>query len=188
MQDVKEIEEIIENLKWLAGKMPGALDNWQKTKPNCLYHTSWVKEICEKPGKIKDIFDPLIKWLFDYILSREGKIAFAGSAGLDAFLKKGLVLISNFIIVADFFSKNTQYFYPSPDPTKQKEYFESKKNQNLQTEIIQNMMSRLIGCNEKFSFLFLRLSKTINKLPDDLKRLQDYLERECISLKVSNLK
>ena len=47
------------------------------------------------------IFAPLQKWLADYTLSREGKIAFSGPGGLDFFLKSGELknAFSNFEIL-----------------------------------------------------------------------------------------
>lgn len=189
--DVNEVESIIGDLSWLQKNIPIAISNWQATKPNCNYYSGMIKEICLTPGKLdKGIFDPLIKWLADYTLNRQGRIAFAGANGLDNFLKIGLRLITNFVIVADFFSKNPSYFIPTP-PISSANLTAVKKATDSQAqykEFLNLLSSKLIGCNEKLNFIFLKLSKSINKLPEDLLKMQQYLESQCLSYRIQGLK
>lgn len=189
--DVNEVESIMSDLAWLQKNMPVAINNWQTTKPNCDYHTGMIKEICQSPGKLnREIFDPLIKWLADYVLNRQGKIAFAGPNGLDNFLRLGLRLITNFVVISDFFAKNPSYFVPTP-PISSGNLANVKKATEQQAqykEFLNLLSSKLIGCNEKLNFIFLKLSRTINNLTDDLKRMQEYLNSQCLSYRISGLK
>ena len=137
------------------------------------------------------IFDPLQKWLADYTLSREGKIAFSGPGGLDFFLKSGLRNIFQFTEIADFFSKNPQYLAPVPSPITQANLGQAQKAAQMQkqySEFINTFSSRLIGCNKQLSFLFLDLSKTIKNLPTDLVNMQNRLEQKCNSYRIAQLK
>ena len=128
--DISEVESLRENILWLKNRMPNYLANWQASRPVCEYNTGLIKEICNKPGiLVPEVFDPLIKWLFDYELNRDGRLAFAGQAGVDNFLKAGLYRIYRFIVVSDFFSNNPQYFSPSASPEDFEAYTKSKKSQ-----------------------------------------------------------
>jgi hypothetical protein len=184
--DVKEVEQLRENIRWLQKVMPTALNNWYNSRKvsgiNCEAYPGVVKEICYKPGLLNsNIFDPVLKWLSDYQLNREGRMAFPGPKGLDTFLKVGLRTIYKFVIVADFFSRNPDFFIPDftgAGVKKQKEF----------QDFIDLLNSKLIGCNEKLSFIFLKLSKTIPNLPEDLKAMQKYLDDHCLSLKIRELK
>ena len=187
--DVKEVESLRDNISWLKDRMPNYLSNWQATRPVCEYNTGLIKEICDKPGTlISGVFNPLIKWLFDYELNRDGKIAFAGASEVDKFLTSGLYRIYRFVVVSDFFSNNPQYFSPSPSPEDFAAYTKSKKAQKEFSEFLDILNSKLIGCNENLSFLFLKLSKTIKKLPLELQRVQQYLENYCNSLRIKELR
>jgi len=184
--DIKEVETLRENITWLQKNMPTVIDNWNKSRKvsgmTCEIYPSIIREICNKPGLLNsNIFDPVLKWLADYQLNREGQKAFAGANGLDTFLKIGLRSIYNFVFVADFFSKNTDFFVPGYT-------FADVKKQKYYEEIINLLNSKLIGCNEKLSFLFLKLSRTIKNLPDDLKKMQNYLDDQCVSLRIRELK
>lgn len=190
MEDVKEVEEILSNLRWLQKEMPKALQNWKTVKPQCSFHTGIIREICNSPGRINSlVFDPLIRWLSDYILNRESRIAFAGPGGLDAYLKKGLRIIAQYIILIDFFSKNTDFFAPTPKVTSSNlsAASEAVKKQVQYREIINTLSSKVIGCNNQLSFIFLDLSKTISDLPEDLRRVQNYLENYCLTLRTRRL-
>ena len=188
MSDVKEAESVMENLGWLKKQMPKAINNWQGGKPNCsIGYPGILGEICQKPGTVySKIFDPLTKWLADYVLLREAKIAFAGSGGLDLFLKKGLRIISNFVIIADFFSKNPYYFVPF-DSSSIEANKKAVDTQRQYQEFIDALSSKLIGCNEELSFLFLKLSETIKSLPEDLKKMQSYLKSQCLSYRIRKI-
>jgi len=189
-KDIQEVELIIENLKWLNRQMIPAISNWQATKPRCslLGSSKIVKNICEKPGTLnRDIFDPLLKWLYDYILNREGSLAFTGK-GLDTFLKKGLRHIHAFIVIAEFFERNPQYFIPDPPISNLTEYVKAQKSQAEYKKFLNVLMSKLIGCNRKLSFLFLDLSRTIRQLPKDLKDIQEYLDQQCLFTRTRLLK
>ena len=97
--DISEIESLRENINWLSKQMPKVVQNWQSTRPNCSYNFGIIREICNKPGIIApQIFDPLIKWLADYELNREGRIAFPGASGLENFFRIGIRRIYNFIL------------------------------------------------------------------------------------------
>jgi hypothetical protein len=191
--DLREVEEIRNNIKWLQEKMPNAIKNWLSTKPNCNYQTGLIKEICSNPYVLnRDVFDPLIKWLYDYQLNREGKLAFTGSNGVDYFLKLGLNYIYKFVVVVDFFTRNPDFFAPNPPgpvtSANLKENSEARKIQNDYQQILNILSSKLIGCDEKLSFLFLKLSRTVKNLPDNLKKIQTYLDQKCLSLKATSLK
>ena len=187
--EISEVEELMENLTFVRDQMSIAVKNWKGTKPICSYEIGVIKEICEYPGKLNPlIFDPLLKWLADYILNREGKIAFTGRGGLDSFLRVGLRNIYNFIFLADFFSRNPNYFVPiAPSATLQAKK-EAINKQAAYQGILDALSSKLIGCNEKLGFIFLKLSKTISVLPDDLKKMQSYLENQCLTYRKRNIK
>jgi len=172
MADVQEVESIMENIGWLKKQMPIAISNWQGGKPNwSIGYPGVLGEVCRTPGIINSkIFDPLTKWLADYVLNREGKIAFTGPGGLDFFLKQGLRYISNFVIIADFFSRNPYYFVPFDSSSIKAKKAATDKQKQYQ-EFIDTLSSRLIGCNEQLAFIFLKLSGTIKSLPDDLKKM-----------------
>ena len=75
--DITEVESLRDNILWLRDRMPNLLSNWQSTKPNCEFNSGLIKEICYRPKTlVPNIFEPLIKWLFDYQLNREGRLAF----------------------------------------------------------------------------------------------------------------
>ena len=186
--DISEIESLRENINWLSKQMPKVVQNWQSTRPNCSYNFGIIREICNKPGIIApQIFDPLIKWLADYELNREGRIAFPGASGLENFFRIGIRRIYNFILVADFLSINSQYYIPSASLTNPAAYRETKKSQDKFAEFVDIISSKLIGCNKSMSFLFLNLTQGLS-LADDLKRMQDYLSNYCASLKFRELK
>jgi hypothetical protein len=185
-KDIQEVEILRENIRWLQNVMPKALNNWnlsrKKSNINCEAYPKVVKEICYKPGLLNpNIFDPLLKWLYDYELNREGKIAFPGPKGLDTFLKLGIRNIYNFVFISDFFSRNPDFFIPDFTGAG------IKKQQEYQ-DFINTLNSKLIGCNEKLAFIFLKLSKTVKNLPEDLKAMQKYLDDHCISLRIRELK
>lgn len=184
--DIKQVEELRDNIRWLQKVMPSALNNWANSRKvsgiNCEAYPSLVKEICYKPGVLNSsIFDPVLKWLSDYQLSREGQIAFPGPKGLDTFLKLGLRNIYKFVFVADFFSRNPDFFIPDFSGA-------GIKKQNEYEDFINILNSKLIGCNEKLAFIFLKLSKTVKDLPEDLKAMQKFLDDHCLSLKLRELK
>ena len=188
MADVKDVEIIMENINWLKRQMPIAISNWQGGKPNCsIGYPGVLGEVCQTPNIIySKIFDPLIKWLADYILNREGEIAFTGPGGLDFFLKQGLRYISNFVIVADFFSRNPYYFVPFDSTSIEAKKAATDKQKQYQ-EFINTLSSKLIGCNDQLAFIFLKLSKTIKSLPDDLRKMQSYLEQQCLSYRIRKI-
>lgn len=177
MNDVQEIENIRSELKNLRNDINKGIVNWQKTNPRCDYEYGLVAEICKSPGKINTlVFDPMEKWLADYILTREGKLAFTGPGSLDGFLKIGLRTIHNFVTIADFFSRNPQYLVSGTD------------KQKLYVKLLDTISSNLIGCNEKLAFIFLKLSKTIKVLPEDLLKIQSDLETKCNTYRIRGLK
>jgi hypothetical protein len=192
MTDIGEIVILQENLGWLKTQFKRASLNWQQSRPDCRYYGGVVKEICQKPGKLEPmIFDPLQKWLADYILSREGKIAFSGTNGLDFFIKSGLRTIYYFTEIADFFSKNPQYLAPIPSPITQANLAQAQQSTKMQktySDFINTFSSKLIGCNKQLSFLFLDLSKTVKYLPEDLINMQNNLEQKCTSYRISQLR
>lgn len=187
--DIKEVEQILDNLRWLQSKMPIAVANWQSTKPNCVFTSGALRQICEAPGKLNSfVFDPLIKWLADYILSREGVIKFQPGQ-LNDFLRKGLRTITNYVVVADFFSKNPDFFAPNPKISSGtlQQFSQNVKVQGQYRDFLNTLSSKLIGCNDKLRFVFLSLSKTVPNLSPDLKKMQDYLDAQCLSLRVRTL-
>lgn len=187
--DISEIESLKENISWLSNRMPNYLANWQSIRPNCNFNYGLIREICNKPGiLVPQVFNPLLIWLDDYKANREGRLAFAGQGGVDNFLRFGLRRIYNFVIVADFFSQNSNFFAPSPLPEQKEAYFQSKKTQRQFSEFIDILNSKLIGCNEKLSFLFIKLSSTIKTLPEDLLGMKTYLQNYCTSLKIKQLR
>ena len=191
LKDLQEIGTLQENLGWLRTQFKRGTQTWQSSKPDCRFYSGIVKEICDYPGKLDGlVFDPLQKWLADYILSREGRIAFSGPGGLDYFLKSGLRTIFYFTEIADFFSKNPQYLSTTPPITKAdlSKAKEAVDKQKQYTQIINTISSKLIGCNQELSFLFLQLSKTIKNLPQDLLEMQKKLENKCNSYRIAKLK
>jgi len=84
-------------------------------------------------------------------------------------------------MISDFFSKNTDYFVPNFEK-------QSREKQKEYKEFLNILTSKLIGCNEKLSFIFLKLSKTIKNLSDELKSMQNYLENYCLTLRAEALK
>ena len=187
--DITEVESIRDNILWLRDRMPNVIANWKSTNPNCDFNSGLIKEICYNPGiLVPNVFEPLIKWLFDYQLNREGRLAFAGTSGVDNFLKAGLYRIYRFVMVSEFLSQNSQYFVPSAPVGSPDAYFKSKKSQNEFSEFVDILISKLIGCNKDLSFVFLNLSKTIKNLPPDLKKVENYLENQCVSLRIKDLR
>ena len=175
--DIKEVELLRDNVLWLRDRMPTAMGNWQASKPNCEYNTGLIKDICYRPGVLMpEVFDPIIKWLSDYILVREKRIQ---APDTDAFLRAGLYRMFRFVTVADYFAKNAQYFVPPG--------LASAKAQQDYRNFINILLEKLIGCNKQMTFMFLDLTKTVKNLPEDLKQMQTYLENQCFSLKVRNL-
>ena len=72
-RDVKEVEDLMDDLKYLQKQMVPAIANWRSTRPNCdlaVSHMSKgiLRDVCLNPVKLNQIFDGLIKWLSDYIL------------------------------------------------------------------------------------------------------------------------
>jgi hypothetical protein len=187
LADVKEVERLMENISWLKTQMPKAVSNWKDYVKSCAFYRGILKEICENPSALlPSIFDPLIKWLADYILLREGRLAFTGKA-LDDFLKVGLRRIYNFIYVMDIFIKNPKYFFPDPSSQDLSAFRQAQVKQNQYKQFLILLNQKLIGCNDQLNFLFLKLSKTIKVLPQDLINIQKYLEQECTNLRIRNL-
>ena len=187
--EISEVDNLRDNISWLRSKMPKVVNNWQSTRPNCNYNFGIVKEVCLKPGlMVSKIFDPLIKWLFDYELNREGKLAFPGTAAAQNFYRLGLRLVYNFILISDFLSQNPQYYTPSAPVSNLPAYKETRKSQKEFSDFVDLLSSKMIGCNEQMSFLFLKLSKSVPNLTDDLKRMQEYLSNYCTSLRIKELK
>jgi len=187
--DLPEIKSLKDNISWLKERIPNALGNWQATKPNCNYNSGLIKEVCNKPGiLVPQVFNPLLVWLDDYKLNREGKLAFPGPSGVDNFLRIGLRRIYNFVIISEFFSDNPQYFSPSPSTTNFPAYQESKKTQQQFSDFLDILSSKLIGCNESLTFLFIKLSSTIRTLPEDLRFMKGYLENYCSTLRIKQLR
>ncbi len=185
--DIRDVENLRDNVLWLGQRMPGFMQRWQASKPNCEYNTGLIKEICYKPGILGiEVFDPVIKWLSDYILNREGSLKIVN---VDDFLKAGLYRIFRFVTVADFFAQNTQYFVPyqALDQNKLSEYRTYLKSQKDYQEFINLLLGKLIGCNDKLHFIFKKLLKTVDKLPEDLQKMQAYLENKCVSLRIQAL-
>lgn len=175
--DIEQVEKLRENLIWLKNKMPGVIKIWKSRNPICEYYPSLIGKMCTSPGLIEnEIFDPVIKWLSDYQLMREGRISLPTSKNLDNFIILGLKIIYNFIYFAEFLSKNTDFF--TGDLKSQKEY----------TQILNEISSQLIGCNETLSFLFLKLSRTVKQLSPDMKQIQNYLDTRCQTIRIQNLK
>lgn len=178
-RDVEEVELLRDNVLWLKQRMPVAIKNWKIRDPNCNFSAGLVRDLCYKPANIlPEIFDPLIKWLSDYILYREGRIKLNN---VDDFLRVGLVNIYRFVLLADTFMKNSHYFIPSNMPR-------SIKSENEYREFINILLSKLIGCNKQLNFLFIDLSKTIKGLVPELVQMQNFLQNECLSLRIENLR
>lgn len=191
MSDIKEVEDILNDLRFLRRQMGPAVANWKSSKPNCEMLIGYMdkgilKSICEAPRRINQYFDPLIKWLSDYILYREGRGQLPEVT--DQFLKYGLRLIHAFVIIAEFFERNPQYFVPDPPIKDLSKYRNAQKQQRQYQEFLNLLVNKLIGCNRKLSFLFLDLSKTITNLPEDLVNVREYLDQQCNSLRVRRLK
>lgn len=190
MADIKEVKEIKEYLVWIKAEMSKAINRWIENVGNCKYAMSHMssgilRNLCENPRQLNPkILDPLIKWLDNYMLNREGKLQIPN---IDTFLLRGLRLIYQFTVVADHFIKNPRYFYPDPPIRDLKAYSAAQREQNKYKELIIILTEKLIGCNKNLSFLFLDLSKTIKKLPEDMKRIQDYLDQECLFLRTRKL-
>lgn len=187
MEDLSDIEILQKNLGWLKNKFQDASPSWRK---NCQYYSGIVKQVCEKPGQLNNLFDSLQKWLADYILIREGRQAFAGQGGLDSFLKVGLRTIFYFTEVADFFSKNPQYLAPFPAniTANLEQAQQAGQMQQQYSEFINIFSSRLIGCDKQLNFLFLDLSKTVKNLTPELRDMQSRLEQKCTSYRIAKLK
>jgi hypothetical protein len=186
--DIKDVENLRDNVLWLEKRMPGVMTRWQESKPNCEFHTGVIKEICYRLGTIvTDVFDPVSKWLSDYILNREGVLPIAD---VDGFLRQGIYRIFKFVVVADFFSQNPQYFVPFQvfDKSNISAYTASLKTQKDYQEFIDLLVSKLIGCGEKLNFVFLKLAKTVKTLSPELSNMQNYLQNECAFLRVRALK
>lgn len=190
MADIKEAKAIKDSLVWIKTTMPAAINRWIENVGNCQYAMDYMssgilKNLCLNPRQLNpNILDPLIKWLDDFILNREEKLVIPD---LDKFLRRGLRLIYQFTVIADHFIKNPRYFYPDPPVRDLKTYREAQQKQNEYKAFIITLTQKLIGCKEELSFFFLDLSKTVKKLPEDMKRIQDYLDQECLFLRTRKL-
>lgn len=190
----EEIEKLIDDIKWLNKTMPTAVKNWNNTRPNCDLFSGILKNLCENPNILnRVIFDPLIKWLFDYILVLDKKIDIGKKFGsLDEFLKIGLRVMAKFIVTAEFFSKHTDLFLPDPPGPMGSEYVskmvEINKQRDQYRRFINLLSSKLIGCQETTALMFLSLTKTIKNLDNDLKSLINYLDNRCTDIRLEKLK
>ena len=183
--DIREVSQLRDDVLWLRDRMPAAMARWSGSRPNCEYNAGLIKDICYRPGiLIPEVFDPVIKWLSDYILNREGTMKIVN---VDDFLRAGIYRIFRFITVADFFAKNPQYFTPYVPPQDFNAYAAASKAQADYREFINLLSEKLIGCNDKLHFIFLKLSKTIPNLTPDLQQMQTYLANHCTFLKVRAL-
>lgn len=188
---VTEIKTLIDNLQFLEKALPTAINNWKKQIKTCDWAvgSSVLKKICENPGTLhNEVFVPLYSFLNNYILNREGKLAFT-SQGLDSFLLKGLVAIQKYIVLSDFFAKNPSYFVPNVSIT---QGFEASKvatvNQNKYKDFIFTLNEKLIGCKDNLSFIFLKLVGTVKNMSPELEQTKSYLNDQCASIRIARLR
>ena len=186
--DIRDVENLRDNVLWLEKRMPGVMGRWQESKPNCEYFSGVIKEICYKPGTIvTEVFHQVSNWLSDYILQREGKLVISD---VDAFLRAGIYRFFKFVVVADFFSQHSEYFVPFQvlDKNNISAYTASLKTQKDYQAFNDLLISKLIGCGEKLNFVFIKLVKTVKVLPPELSNMVNYLQNECNFLRVRALK
>lgn len=184
-EDIKDVDIILDNIKWLSAKMPLAIKKWKDTKPDCRYNDGLVKVICENPIKINgEVFLPIMEWLLDYKLRRNSKdVEYKIKGDTDYFLKTGLRRIFRFVTIAEFFSDNPQYFV-----TENVDLFTKTELSGKYRDIISTINKRLIGCINTLSFNFIKLANTIKILPEDLIEMKSYLNNICIKKKVQDLR
>jgi hypothetical protein len=181
---IKEIEDVRENILKLEQLLDGllinykydsnfAVKNWLKRKPNCAYYSSKIlRELCEKPGTLKSfILDPIKKWLFDYEINLTRNIP---GFNLDTFLRRGIRVIYNFIMIAFFFAQNSNYFTP----------LEKTKNTKLW---ILDLISQMSNCTDRLTFIYDRM-KRIKNLPEELKNMRQEISDICLRVRLEKLK
>lgn len=193
--DVTEVKTIIDNLQYLEKTLPPAIHRWKKQLGNncdlAMGHMSkgTLKRLCENPSILhREIFAPLYSFLNTYIANREGRIAFTGKT-LDSFLKKGLRAVQKYVVIADHFARNPNYFVPDVSFSEKgyAAYKAATVEQNKYKEFIFTVNEYLIGCKDKLNFMFLKLLSTVKNLDPELQQMKDYLDQQCISMRIARL-
>lgn len=193
MSDITEVKSLLDNLKYIEGVLPSAINNWRNEIKTCDWAVTYqsqgvLKSLCERPGTLsRDIFTPLYSFLNGYIANREGRQAFSGK-GLDVFLGRGLRAIKNFAIVADFFAKNPQYIVPNQSVSNFEAYKAAGVKQCQYKDLIMTITERLIGCKQGLNFKFLPLINTVKTFTPELQDVRQFLQSQCDSMRIERLR
>lgn len=194
MADISEVKQLIDNVKYINGVFTNGLRLWRPETQNCSLAVGYksqgfLNRICEYPQTLQtELFTPLIDWLEKYKNNREGKIAFTPGT-LDSFLKRGLMLVYRFTIVADLFIKNPDYLFPTPALRTNQDIpkiNQARVNQNKYKEFIILLNERLIGCNKQMKFLLVDLFETV-KDKTEFDGIKKYLDDQCLFLRSRKL-
>lgn len=185
MQVETSVDDIIDNVRYLEGIMPGIIGKFINDKRKYRscdelvaglsgrpHRKNVIRRLCEETGKWRQIFfEPLINWLEKYQQNRRGELAFTRTS-LDNFIRRGIVIIHNFVVLTTYFADNFVI------------YLDSSKDL---AEFIYRLDQKLIGCGLDPAFPFLDLSATVQPLVEDLKDMRSYLDTTCVSTRVSIL-
>lgn len=204
-QAVNEINSLMKDIKWLEEQMPVAISNWKADMkvrypggcqdlvlnfPATAHRRNVIKKICQSPGTYKrDFFESLYNWLEKYKRNRQGTLAFT-TKSLDNFVRRGIVLIHNFVVLTTYFADQSEFFAPllpstSANITMNKELYAKQKQYK---EYIYRLNQRLIGCSDRAIFPFLRLSGSVQTLVTDLLDMRDYLAQQCLRIRAELLR
>lgn len=190
-----EIGSLIDNIKYIEKQVPSILVAWKKERKRLYrrgcdealtYYTgkphrkNVIRRLCEEPTKYERLFfTPLYNWLEKYQKNRSGQLAFT-KISLDNFLRRGIVLIHNFVVMSTYFADNIGNYTPKD--------FKTFERQRQFKEFVYRLNLKLIGCARNSIFPFLELSGTVQPLVDDLEDMRNFLSDQCALLRVKLLR
>lgn len=190
----------LEDIKFIDSKMPSILVNWENQnkrefRGNCdsvrTYFLdtampagkSVIYDLCEHRGLYRrKYFDPLYKWMNDYIKVLEGTSAYT-----ENFFRKGLRLIYNYVIISTYFADKSELYKPLPSNIQDVEgRIKAVKAQNDFKKLVYILNSNLIGCSDN-GLPFLPKIDSM-ELVEELAKMRNYLHKKCGEYRVGLLR
>lgn len=175
LDEIKDAENIRENLIWLSNIYPQAVNKWRLSiNSRCesldKIHPE-IKNLCQNKDYIINLINSMISWMNQYILVRNNNLEPSEDQ-----LREILDLLTSFTIITSFFENKMNFFTSK------------KKDQDTYKAILSEVIIKLIGCRELVYFFLIPLFTRMNHISKYDQDRIEYLSNRCRQLRQLSLK
>jgi len=186
-----EIKTLIAHIQSVTKELKRGVFNFKEAYKNCDYAREWqgqglrtpqyLKLLCERETTYleNNISNPLLISLLNYRDLLLGTKAYTGK-GKSSLIKGLISSIHRYVIISSFFGNNPSYLIPGMGS-------DERKFQGKFKKIILENNRRLMGCDKDSKFPIQQIAANVG-MSGDHKKILDYMDQQCLTLRRDLLK